>query len=121
MKPVHLRIYPVCVAITAAIACSKSSGTSNTTCTAETGDTGPLFSNQPVSYSATVQGGANITSVSYQDSAGMTTVKNPVLPFSKTVNLRNGQLVSISATGTSTTGEIKVTSNGNSPNSASCP
>lgn len=109
------------VLTTAGISCSKSSSSNTSTCTATTGDTGPLTANQAVNYTASVQNGATISSVSYQDSAGTTTVNNPPLPFSKTVNLKTGMTVTISASGNSNSGEIKVTSNGNYPNSASCP
>jgi hypothetical protein len=107
--------------IAGGFSCSKSSSSNTSTCTATTGDTGPLTANKAVSYSATVQNGATISSISYQDSAGTTTVKNLPLPFSKTVNLKSGMTVSISASGNSNSGEIKVSSNGNYPNSASCP
>ena len=115
--PVLLVSIPVAISVS----CSKSSNSNTSTCTATTGDTGPLTANQAVSYTASVQNGATISSVSYQDSAGTTTVKNPSLPFSKTVNLKTGMTVTISASGNSNSGEIKVISNGNFRNSASCP
>jgi hypothetical protein len=121
IKPDFVKIATLFILIAATVACSKSSNSNSNTCTASTGDTGPLTSNKSVPYSASVTSGASISSITYQDSAGMTTVKNPALPFSKTVNLQSGTLVSISASGSAGSGEITVTSNGNFPNNASCP
>jgi hypothetical protein len=121
MKQIRSEIAVVLILVSVAFACSKSSNSSNTSCTATTGDTGPLSNNKQVLYTATVTMGATINNLSYQDSAGTTIVKNPVLPFTKTVNLQAGQTVTISATGTANTGEITVTSNGINLNNASCP
>jgi hypothetical protein len=121
MKSAYLKMIFISLLTIVAFSCKKSSNTNNSTCTATTGDTGPLSSNQSVPYTASVTGGATITSLTYQDSAGMTTIKNPPLPFSKSVNLKSGTTVSISASGSSNSGEITVTSNGNYPNNASCP
>jgi hypothetical protein len=104
-----------------ALSCSKSSNSNTTTCNVSTGDVGPLTSNMKVTYGASVTNGATISSVTYQDSAGNTTVKNPTLPFVKSVDLKTGQTVAITATGTPNAGEITVASTGNSPNTASCP
>jgi hypothetical protein len=121
MKPAYVKIILLFVCMPVAFSCSKSSNSSSSTCTATTGDVSPLSANQQVSYGATATSGATISTVTYQDSAGMTTVKNPTLPFAKSVNLKSGTLVSITASGTANTGEINVTSSGNSFNTASCP
>jgi hypothetical protein len=101
--------------------CNKSSNSNNSTCNVSTGDLSPLTSNKQVAYGIEVTNGATVSSVTYQDSAGNTTVNNPILPFVKNVNLKSGQTVSITATGTPNGGEITVASTGNSPNTASCP
>ncbi|HEY2350239.1 MAG TPA: hypothetical protein VGH64_14580 [Puia sp.] len=121
MKSKIILMTCISLIIAATFSCSKSSNSNSGTCTVSTGDTGPLASNTSVPYSASATGGATISSLTYQDSTGMTTVKNPALPFSKTVNLPGGATVSISATGNAKSGEITVASNGNYPNSASCP
>jgi hypothetical protein len=118
-KRIHRAIVLVFMAIT--ISCSKSSNSNTSTCTVSTGDVGPLTSSMQVYYAATVTNGATISSLTFQDSAGMTTVKNPTLPFGRSVNLQSGMTVAITASGTPNKGEISVASTGNSPNTASCP
>jgi hypothetical protein len=121
MKKSYIKWASLLLLFTVIFACKKSSNNNSSTCTASTGDTGPLTANKSVPYTASVTSGATITTLTYQDSTGMTTIKNPPLPFSKTVNLQSGTLVSISASGSANSGEITVTSNGNYPNNASCP
>jgi hypothetical protein len=84
-------------------ACSKNSN--NQTCDASYTVAAPLTIPQTVEYFASVSdNGASISSISYLDSAGTTTVKNPSLPFTKFVNLQEGVMVTISATGTANAG-----------------
>jgi hypothetical protein len=117
----HLKIIGLSAFIAISVACHKSSNSSSSTCTASTGDLGPLPANQSVLYTASATGGATLTSVTYQDSAGMTTVKNPSSSFSKTVNVKSGSTVDISASGNIISGgTISVTSNGISFQSANC-
>jgi hypothetical protein len=111
----------ICFLAIAGVACSKSSSSNTNTCTATTGDALALTSNKSINYAANASDGATISYISYQDSAGTTTVKNPTLPFSKTVNLKTGQTVSITASGNPNAGEITVSSNGINLNTASCP
>jgi hypothetical protein len=120
MKPAYVKIIPLSVLLAVAVACSKSSSSNTNTCSATTGDAIPLTSNMRVSYTASVTGGATIGTISYQDSAGTTTVNNPSLPFSKSVNLKSGSTASITASGSAGSGQITVTSNGINRNSASC-
>jgi hypothetical protein len=121
MKPSYAKILSISIILAAGISCSKSSNSSSSTCTASTGDALPLTSNQAVSYTASVTTGATISTISYQDSAGMTTLNKPSVPFSKTVNLKSGSTASITASGTTNSGKITVTSNGINFNTASCP
>jgi hypothetical protein len=108
--------------IAVSAACHKSSNSSTSTCTASTGDQGPLPANQAVLYTASATGGATLTSVSYQDSAGTTTINNPPSSFTKTVNVKSGATVNISASGNIISGgTVSVTSNGISFQSANCP
>jgi hypothetical protein len=84
-------------------ACSKNSN--HQTCDASYTVSAPLTVPQTVEYFASVSdNGASISSISYLDSAGTTTIKNPVLPFTKFVNLQEGVMVTISATGTANPG-----------------
>ena len=122
MKPAYVKILSVSMLIAVSVSCSKSYNNSSSTCTATTGDALPLTSNQAVAYTASVTTGATISTLTYQDSAGMTTVNKPSLPFSKSVNLKTGTTAAISASGsTVNSGEITVTSNGINFNTASCP
>ena len=92
--------------ITINFSCSKNSTNSNTiTCNLNYTDSAPLTTNQAVVYQAGVSGyGGTISSITYLDSAGTTTVKSPALPWIVTVNLKSGATVSISATGTANAG-----------------
>ena len=122
MKHAYVKILSVSVLIAVSVSCSKSYNNNSSTCTVTTGDAVPLTANQSVAYTASVTTGATISTLTYQDSAGMTTVNKPSLPFSKSVNLKSGSTASISASGsTMNSGEITVTSNGINLNNASCP
>ena len=85
--------------------CSKSSTGSPKTCNITYTDPTNLTFSQQVEYLAGVSGsGGTISTVSYLDSAGTTTVNNPVLPFTVFVNLKSGATVTISAIGTANQG-----------------
>jgi len=60
----------------------------------------PLSKNQSVLYTAGTTGtGGTISSITYLDSAGMTTIQNPTLPFNQHVNLKATVYPTISAKG----------------------
>ncbi len=118
--PESIKKLSAIILIMIAVSCSKSSNSNTNTCTVTTGDAIPLTSNKQVSYTASVTMSATISYVSYQDSAGTTTINNPTLPFSKSVNLKTGSTASITAYGSAGSGNINVTSNGINFNSASC-
>lgn len=85
--------------------CSKSSSGTPKSCNITYSDPTALTFGQQVEYLAGVSGsGGTISSVSYQDSAGTTTVNNPVLPFTVFVNLKSGATVTISAVGSANKG-----------------
>ena len=86
------------------ISCHKSSNGPKS-CVFGLTDGEALSTNEEVIYLAGVSdAGSTITSVSYLDSAGTTTVMNPTLPWTKTVNLKAGVKASISAKGTADKG-----------------
>ncbi len=120
MKPLYIKMVTAIIILAVSFSCSKSSNSNTNTCTVTTGDAIPLTSNKQVSYTASITGDATIGSVTYQDSAGNTTINNPSLPFSKTVNLKSGSTASITASGSAGNGVITVTSNGLNLNTASC-
>jgi hypothetical protein len=121
MKQSYVKILSASVLIAISFSCSKSSNNNSNTCTATTGDAVPLTANKMVPYTASATTGASITTITYQDSAGMTTVNNPPIPFAKSVNLKAGATASISASANiSGSGQITVTSNGVNFNTASC-
>jgi len=65
----------------------------------------PLKIDQQVQYIAGVSGtGGTISSISYLDSAGTTTVQNPTIPFIQYVNLKKTVYPTISAKGTANFG-----------------
>ncbi len=90
--------------------CRKSSS-SPRTCNITYSDPTALTFSQQVEYLAGVSGnGGTISSVSYHDSAGITTVSNPPVPFTIFVNLQSGDTVMISAMGTASQGgQINIT------------
>ncbi len=120
MKPLYIKMVTAVIILAVSFSCSKSSNSNTNTCSATTGDAIPLTSNKQVSYTASITGDATIGSVTYQDSAGNTTINNPSLPFSKSVNLKSGSTASITASGSAGNGVITVTSNGLNLNTASC-
>jgi hypothetical protein len=120
MKSLHIKILSAIILLVVSFSCGKSSNSNTNTCTVTTGDAIPLSVNKQVSYTASVTGGAIISTISFQDSAGTTIVNNPKLPFSIDVNLKTGSTASITASGSAGNGNITVTSNGANFNSASC-
>jgi hypothetical protein len=120
MKPFRIKILSAVILIVTAFSCSKSSNNNTNTCTVTTGDAIPLSTSKQVTYTAAVTGGATISTLSFQDSAGTTTINNPTLPFSRSVNLQSGSTASVTASGSAGNGNITVTSNGVNFNSASC-
>ncbi len=120
MKPLYIKTACAVVILVISFSCSKSSNSNTNTCTVTTGDAIPLTSNKQVAYTASVTAGATVSTISYQDSAGNTTVKNPTLPFSVSVNLKAGSTASITASGSAGNGDITVTSTGLNFNSANC-
>ncbi len=96
--------------ILALFSCSKSSNNNTASCTVTYTDAQPLSLHQGVQYIASVSGtGGSISSIAYLDSAGTTTVKNPTLPWSKTVNLQMGSNPTLTAIGTANKGgEINI-------------
>ena len=106
MRSVPLRIVPVLLIAALLFSCSKISNSNNMiTCSFGYTTSKPLSKDQQVQYTAGVTGaGGTITSVSYLDSAGTTTVQNPTLPFIKLVNLKKNVYPSIGAKGTANLG-----------------
>ena len=75
------------------------------TCSFSYTTTKPLSKDQRVQYVAGTAGtGGTISSVTYMDSAGMTTIQNPSLPFIQYVNLKKTVYPTISAKGTANFG-----------------
>jgi hypothetical protein len=104
MKQNRSRILSLIVPFAILLSCSKSSS-SPKSCNMTYSDPTTLTFSQQIEYLAGVSGnGGTISSVSYQDSAGTTTVNNPVLPFTVFVNLKSGATVTISAIGTANKG-----------------
>ena len=96
----------VFISLTIAISfsCSKNSNNNSTSCNFSYTGASLLSDDQQVQYFAGVTGAATISSVSYLDSAGTTTVKNPALPWSVKVNLNKGATTSITAIGNAPSG-----------------
>ena len=86
--------------------CSKISNSNNMiTCSFSYTTTKPLSKDQRVQYVAGTAGtGGTMSSVTYMDSAGITTIQNPTLPFLQYVNLKKGVYPTISAKGTANFG-----------------
>jgi len=75
------------------------------TCSFSYTTTKPLSKDQRVQYVAGTAGtGGTISSVNYMDSAGMTTIQNPSLPYIQYVNLKKNVYPTISAKGTANFG-----------------
>jgi len=92
--------------IAALCSCSKISSNNNIiTCSFSITTAKPLSKDQSVLYTAGITGtGGTISSVTYLDSAGMTTVQNPTIPFNHHVNLKANIYPTISAKGTANLG-----------------
>jgi hypothetical protein len=107
------------------LSCSKSSNSNSISCEASLASLGSPSSDQQVEYTASVTGtgGTRISSIVYQDSAGMTMIKNPAIPWTKFVNLKKGQGVSITADGNAYPGDtiIVFTYADSSIGNATCP
>jgi hypothetical protein len=85
------------------LSCSKATNYSscNLNYTASSG----LDSTRQVQYLAVTAGsGGTINSISYLDSTGSITVKNPVLPFTAKTNLKKGTIITMSLVGTANHG-----------------
>ena len=104
----QLKISTLAVLITLSFSCSKSSNNNNqTSCDITYSEAGGLQADGQVQYLAGVtgSGGTKIGTLSYQDSAGITTVQNPSLPWSVYVNLKQGSAVTIKALGVANPGD----------------
>jgi hypothetical protein len=85
------------------LSCSKA--TNYTSCNLNYTATNGLDSTQQVQYLAKLDGnGGTITSISYLDSTGTITVKNPALPFTAKTNLKKGTIITMSLAGTANHG-----------------
>ena len=106
MHPVKLKVLILSLLISLILSCSKTPANNNVlTCSISYTISKPLSKNQQVQYLAGTSGnGGTITSVSYLDSAGTTTVQNPILPLTVYVNLKSGAYATISAKGTANAG-----------------
>lgn len=96
------------ILIAFAFSCSKSSKNNNQiNCDITYSEDGGLQADGQVQYLAGVtgNGGTKIGTLSYQDSAGITTVQNPSLPWSVYVNLKQGSAVTIKALGVANPGD----------------
>ena len=103
MKSAYTGMVFISFIIATIFSCSKSSKNS-TSCNFSYTDASQLSDDQEVQYFAGVTGSATISNVSYLDSAGTTTVKSPVLPWSVKVNLKKGATTSITAVGNAPSG-----------------
>ncbi len=110
MKQNQVKILSLILLIAIFSSCKKNSS-SPRTCNITYSDPTALTFSQQVEYLAGVSGnGGTISSVSYRDSAGITTVNNPPVPFTVFVNLQSGDTVMISAMGTASQGgQINIT------------
>ncbi len=106
MLPVKYKIFIPSFLIFLVLSCSKPPANNNEiTCSISYTISKPLSKNQQVQYLAGTSGnGGTITSISYLDSAGTTTVQNPILPLTVYVNLKSGAYATISAKGTANQG-----------------
>jgi Pentapeptide repeats (8 copies) len=106
MLPVKLKIFISSLLILLMLSCSKPPANNNIlTCSISYTISNALSKDQEVQYLAGNSGaGGTISSVSYLDSAGTTTVQNPVLPLTVYVDLKKGQFPTISAKGTANPG-----------------
>jgi len=104
MKSPYLKMIFISLFLASTLSCSKSSNKNSTSCNFSYTGASQLSADQQVQYFAGVTGAATIGSVSYLDSAGTTTVKNPALPWSVKVNLQQGATTSITAIGSAPSG-----------------
>jgi hypothetical protein len=95
----YVRSISFLLMICVTFSCSKSSNNKIISCNASYSELGGLQQDGQVEYLAGITGtnGTKIATLQYQDSAGITTVKNPTLPWTKDVNLKKGSPVMISA------------------------
>jgi len=104
IKSAYLKMIPISLLIIVGFSCSKSSNKNSTSCNFSYTDASQLSEDEQVQYFAGVTGAATISSVSYLDSAGTTTLKNPALPWSVKVNLNKGATTTITAIGSAPSG-----------------
>lgn len=103
IKSAHMKYLYFAIGVLALLSCSKAANytTCNLNYTAPTG----LDTTRQVQYLAVLAGsGGTITSLSYLDSTGTITVKNPTLPFSASTTLKKGTIVTMSLAGTANHG-----------------
>jgi len=100
-----IKVYSISLILILSFGCSKSSSSGPKDCKIIVVAPVAISQDQQVEYLAGVSNaGGTITSLTYVDSAGTTTVSNPVLPWSKFVNLKAGAVPSISAQGSANKG-----------------
>jgi hypothetical protein len=99
------------IAIVSITGCKKSA--TEITCNLATSATKPPVEMNIV-YTASRTGDGTISTLRYSTITGMVTVQNPQLPWTITVPVLTTTDVSITATGTTTNGSIKVTYDGSS-------
>jgi Mycobacterium membrane protein len=115
MKSAYLKMICISLLFGVIFSCSKSSNKNSTSCNFSYTGASQLSDDEQVQYFAGVTGAATISSISYLDSSGTTTVKNPALPWSVKVNLDKGATTSITAIGSAASGteiNISVFANG---------
>lgn len=102
MRPVYWMIPALYVLSFLIFSCGKA--TNQTTCNIDYSVPALLTADQQVQYFAASSGSATVSSLTYQDSTGMTTVQHPALPFQVKVNLKKGAKVMISLMGSASQG-----------------
>lgn len=105
---IHLMLFSVVTV--GLLGCKK---TSEITCNLSTASSQPPVE-MNITYTATQTGDGTISSLTYMTIAGTITVQNPSLPWSITVPAMTSTNVSISATGTTKNGSLKINYEGNS-------
>lgn len=102
----NFKIYSLSILLIILFSCSKSSNNSGPKdCKVALVAPVALSQNQQVEYLAGVSNaGGTITSLTYADSTGTTTLSNPTLPWTKFVNMKAGSVPSISFQGTANKG-----------------
>ncbi len=101
MNLLKAKILILLLLVSVPFSCTKAPANNNmTTCSISFTISKPLSKDQQVQYEAVTSGaGGTISSVSYLDSAGTTTVQSPILPLIINVNLKKGAFASMSAKG----------------------